>query len=169
MGYLTRHADPDDAEEACAATWEKAARRPELLPPDDQRAGAYLAVVARNEARRLRRQRAHRHEQLGRAGLRVLELDRRATLGPNAIKIGEVGDTFTPAPGPSVEDQAAARAEVASVAAVARALTPAQRRPWGRFLAGDTYRQVAAAEDMSYTAVNRHLTEGRRKFRAALA
>ena len=64
---------------------------------------------------------------------------------------------------PPLEDLLEARAALRGVAE----LRPVRRRVFERHLAGLTYHEIAAELGVTYTNVNRHVTESRAELRAA--
>lgn len=166
--YLWRGTDREDVEEALARTWEWAAGHAYSLPADDAEAGAYLAIVARSRRSNVWRENRRRRQALYEGyGLRTIAVERERRT--NAGDVGTRAEGALTRPGLSLEEQVILREEVAALAECAAGFTEAELRPWGRYLSGESYAEIAEAEGITVTNVNRHLSEGRARLRAALA
>lgn len=156
---LRTYGDADLAEEAASYVWEALLGRPEPRGLGKM----YVLTCVRREAWRIMERGRFRRDQLARAGLTRVQLDLLICDGD--FEQGEI----IAAPGPSVEELALDRIEARKILEEVAGFTEAQRRPWPGYLMGGSYEEIGDLEGISRTAVNRHLTEGRARIRAALA
>lgn len=138
------HVSHDLVEEACQQAWLKLLRR---QPDRGPTLFGWLVTVAVREGYRLSARSA-----------RDMSLDVRVVRGGD----GEVlVDRFA---APEVLDDAVeARRALRALAG----LRERQRRYVGLVIAGWSYAEIAEREGVTHSAVNRHLTKGRRRLRAA--
>ena len=142
----SRTGGPSDAiEDACHTAWAILLRRADISL--GARGLAWLTIVAVNEVR---------HQ-----GANDLPT------GALTLGTGDVGELSEPAATTdvSVDELAAAHLEHAERIADLAALKPAERTALYLQALGYRYREIGAATDASYTAVNRRLTEGRARLR----
>ena len=136
---------PDAIEDACHTAWAILLRRPDISL--DTRGLAWLTIVAVHE---VRHQSAH-----------------DLPMGALTLGAGDTGEIPEPAATTdlSVDELAAAHLEHAERVADLAALKPAERTALYLQALGYRYREIGAATDATYTAVNRRITEGRGRLR----
>lgn len=156
------HQDEEVAEEALQEAWVALLR---YEVPVEADLAAWMTTIIRREVVSVGRRSIP--SRLRRAGFREERVEEPVLL------TDEVGGSITWArralpPARSAEEEAWARLTVEAAVGVLASMTEAQRRPWRGYLAGLTYREIAEAEGITVTNVNRHLTEGRVRLREAL-
>ncbi len=134
-------------EDACQAAWTVLLRRPDI--DLDQRGLAWLALVATREAWR-----AANPTEIP-TGAYALAGDRGVIAEPGAHPAATLDER--------VIDRERHRERVAMLAE----LKPAERQALALKALGYSYTEIGQLTNASYTAVNRRLTEGRARLRAA--
>jgi RNA polymerase sigma factor (sigma-70 family) len=135
----------DDAEDAYQRALEILLTKG---PPEDPgRMAAWMHVVTRREAMRVRRSRE-----------RLLGGGRVAVTGGDA----EAVNPQSPAPGPA--EWAERRERIAHSAAALAELKPQERRALALKAEGYSYAEIQALTGWTYTKVNRCMAEGRKAF-----
>jgi DNA-directed RNA polymerase specialized sigma24 family protein len=140
------HASAEAVEDGCQTAWAILLRRPDVSL--DARGFGWLTIVA---VREVRHQRARARE---------------LPMGALTLGAGDAGELPEPAgTHAGVDELAAAHLEHAERVGDLSALKPAERTALYLQALGYRYREIAGATDVSYTAVNRRLTEGRARLR----